>query len=441
MPGVSDKGLYTLQGFPAGVNNVAPEHDLPRNDDGLPAALREAVNVDLVGPSKKPRLRAGYTQRLEGRFHSPVRIQSETHGKVLVSVCDGDLRAWVARGLVPIGTLRAGVGERPLTYADVHGDLYWSNGQDFRRIRSRDLADLPGWIDCHGSPLVEAVAGGGMPAGTYRVAVTMLDAEGRESGAPGAVEVDLLEGEGLRVHALPFSPEAVQARVYITPPDESELYAAAQVGTGTTQVLLTGQPWADGKALETLWMRPLPPCQILRWWNGRLLGASGNLVVWTEPHHFGLAKRTTYMRMGQRITMLEPIGGGGEGAGLYVADHKNTYWCGGPSPEKWSRVIRNDAPVVPGTSLVVKGSDLGLETQQQVVFWLSEDGTFYAGMPGGEVVPLTEGRLALPAGEEGASLFRSYNGFRQILTTFIASGRNGLAVVDRASATVTRHPG
>jgi len=40
--------------WPQGMNNTAPEGDLPRNEAGRPAALREADNIDL---SKEGRIR------------------------------------------------------------------------------------------------------------------------------------------------------------------------------------------------------------------------------------------------------------------------------------------------------------------------------------------------------------------------------------------------
>lgn len=439
MGGVSDKELVTLTGFPAGVNNIAPLEDLPRDENGTPQAAREVVNFDLVGPQKKPRMRPGYTKKLSGRFHSPATIPRT--GRLFV-VRDGDLIA-LDRQLSTLATIRAGIGDRYVSYADVNGDLYWSNGIELRRIRGDDLADTPGWVAAPGVPLVDPVpnADVALQPGTYAVALTWFDAEGRESGAAGKVAVDIGEGEGMRVHDFPAAPEgAVRMRLYVSPCNNlEELYAAADLSLSVTNYAVGANAGSDGKALETLWRYPLPPCEILRFWNGILLGAAGNLLVWSDALRFGLTTRDQYLRFGQGISLLEPIGEGSEAAGCWIADHKNTYWMAGTAPKSWRRVIRYDAPAVPGTSVRVKGTVLGLQTTDYVAFWLAKNGVFCAGMPGGELVPLTEGRLAMPEGERGASLFRESKGIRQLVTSFISRGGTGLAIGDSVSATVTSH--
>ena len=422
-----------LRGFTAGVNNVAPDQDLPTNEFGLTMALREAQNVDLVGPSKKPRRRDGYTLKVPGRAHSPFPF-----GSGLLAVVDGDLNYYDS-AFAP-SLVRAGLGDQRVAYADVHGDVYWSSGvAGFRRLRAGDRADLPGWVDCPGVPSVSALPGGGLAAGAYRVAMTWLDADGRESGAAGLAEVDAPEGSALRVFNIPSAPEgAVLARVYVSPPDGEELYATMDLMASVTQTVVSGV--GDGKALDTLWCQPMPPCEILRFWNGRLLGASGNLLVWSEPLRAGLTTHNNYMRVGAQITLLEPLGDGTGSAGVFVADHAKVYWLDGGKPDEWSRSIRYDYPAVFGTSIVVKGTDVGLETTDPVAAWMSTNGVFCIGLPGGRVIPATEGRLAAHMdGAEGAVMLRTNNGLRQLVMSYLSSVPNTLAFSDRASATVTRY--
>ena len=422
-----------LRGFRAGMNNVAPDQDLPTNEFGITMALREALNVDLVGPSKKARRRAGYTLKVPGSAHSPWGFE----GRLLAAV-DGDLCAYDSSfGL--LGTVRADVGDRRISYAAYNDDLYWSNGAEIRRLRGRDFADLPVWIDAPGVPNAQALGGGSLAAGAYRVAMTWLDAEGRESGAAGAAEADVADGGALRVYNIPSAPaDAVTARVYVSPPNGEELYATADLSPLVTQTVITQV--GDGKALETLWRQPLPPCEILRAWSGRLLGGSGNLLVWSDPLRPGLTTHDNYMRFGARITLLEPVGEGTGSAGVFVADHAKVYWLDGAKPDEWSRSIRYSHPAVPGTSLVVPGTDVGLEAPDPVAAWMSANGVFCLGLPGGRVVPLTEGRLAAHEdGVEGAAMLRVQNGLRQLVMSYMASTTGALAVGDRATATVIRH--
>jgi hypothetical protein len=425
-----------LQGFAAGVNNVAPAHDLPTDEFGKPMALTAAVNVDLVGPKKKPRQREGYTKQLSGRAHSPMTLAGVN---TLFVVVDDALNAYdESYGL--IDTIRTGVGPR-LTSAEIDGDLYWSSASEMRRIRRDDMADLPFWIGSPGTPLVDAYPTGGMAAGAYRVAMTWFDADGRESGAAGLAYIELAEGQGIRVHNIPVAPEgAVRARVYVSPPNEEELYAALDLMPGVTQTLLGVNAGGDGRALETLWLQPLPPCDILRYWNNRVIAAAGNMLIWSPPYRFGLTTQDNYLRMGQRITLLEPVGAGSDAAGCWVADHKYTYWMDGSKPDAWRRVVKYDHPAVFGTSLLVKGTVLGLDTTELVAFWVAANGVFCVGLPGGQLVTPFEGRLAPVGGVQGASLFREFEGMRQLVTSYIGAGDtpNRLAIGDRAAATVTR---
>ena len=68
MAGVRNPDGTRQRGFRYGVNNVAPEHDAPVDENGAIQTLREAVNVDLVGPSKKPRRRPGCRRRAVQRI-------------------------------------------------------------------------------------------------------------------------------------------------------------------------------------------------------------------------------------------------------------------------------------------------------------------------------------------------------------------------------------
>ena len=424
-----------VPGFPAGVNNVAPDFDPPKDELGRVTALREAVNVDLVGPQKKVRRRAGRTAIAAGRAHSP---KTTPDGKHLLVVIDGDLRAYGTDRQLR-ATVRASVGPNRLTYAKVNDDTIWSGNGLLRRVRSSDLADLPAWVDCPGIPQVAAISGGNMAPGEYRVGMTWLDANGTESGCAGLVLIDLAEGECLQITGIPAAPEGAEwARVYVSSPNEAECYATADLLTSVTNTIITSV--GDGVTLKTLSMQTFPPCNILRFWNTRLIGADGNLIVWSEPLRYGLVANDNYVRAGERVTLLEPIGDGTGGGGIYVADHKNTYWYSGDDPKKWRRVIKLEVPAVYGASMVTKGKHVGLQTDDPVVVWLGADGVFYAGTAAGEVTSLTEGRLAIPAGDEGAMMFREFKGIQQMIASYMKKGASsGFAFGDRAAATVTRY--
>jgi hypothetical protein len=434
MAGVKDAELLRARGFPLGVNNIAPEHDFPVDENGTVQAVREAVNVDLVGPSRKPRLREGYTQKIAGRFHSPV----EFNGRML-AVQEGMLTAFDAT-LTPQAI--RDVGDRYCAYAQINDDLYWSNGFEFRRIRGRDMIDTPGWIESPSVPSATAVADGGLDAGDYRVALAWIDADGRESGVRNLAYASVDTGGGIELSGFGPAPEgAAKARIYLSAANGDELWLARELLFVPNSIQLGAvDQQTGGKTLETLWLQPLPPCEVLRAWNGRLLGVTGNLLVWSEALRFGLMANKNYVRVGREITLMEPVGDGGDSAGIYVADHDKTYWFGGTDPKRWSRIGVSDHAAIPGTSLRVRGKNIGLDTDADVAVWISSDGVFTAGLPGGQLIDLTRGQLAMPEGERGAMLFREGKGLSQLIASYMATETvNSLAITDHMSVTVTRH--
>lgn len=430
MAGVSDKDLVRQPGF-SGVNNVAPQHALPTDDNGTPLQARGLVNMDLV--RGKARTRRGFRKIADGDWSSPGVIP----GVGMFALKDGDLVQVGPDGDI-IQTVRSGVGRRTVSYVRVGADLLWSNGQAISRISGADLSDRPIGPDCPGAPTVEPYPSGGLTAGNYTVAMTWFDAEGRESGAWGAIEVQVQEGQGIRVFNIPHSTGAASARIYVSPPDGEVMYAAKDLATSVTNTLITAHDVREaGRALSTLWHESFPASDQLRTMNGRLFGIHGrNILTWSPPLHYHLHHGDDYMRFGVQIMLFEPL----DNAGAWMAEQKATYWLSGIDPRKdWRRVVKSDKSAVPGASIIVAGNIVGVETPAPCALWISSDGVFCVGTPDGTLIRLQEGQLAMQPGEQGAMLLREQDGLRQIVATFLTRGANALAIGDRASATVTRY--
>jgi hypothetical protein len=431
MAGVRDSDLKSLGPWPAGVNNKAAEDSLPKDEFGRDIALRRAVNMDL-DKDGWPGMRRGRTSRVDAdRAHS--LFPTLTH---LLAIVDSDLVAYDEQ--FAASTVRAAVGERYASFAQATSDIYWSNGLEIRRL-SADMVDLPVWLATPRAPAVAAASSGGLAAGEYAVVLTWRSAEGMESGASPPSVVTVPENGGITVTNLPSAAAegAATLRVYVTPPDGEIPYKFADV-PATTAGLLIGAH-TPGVACETQWMVPLPPGEILRFWNGRVLVMSRNRLCWSEPLRFGLMHQDSTIRFGEAGTLMEPVGEAADGAGVFVADHKRTYFLAGATPDKWERSIRYPHPAVPGTSITAPGTAFGLETTAPVAAWLAANGVFCVGLPGGQVVPIREGELSLDVGERGAAMFREQDGLRQLVTSFLTRGGNAFGVSDTTAATVRRH--
>lgn len=431
MAGTSDKEMARTGGFPDGLNNRAQDTEGPVNENGVQVALREAVNVSLSrtgAPIRKP----GQLMRVPGKAHSLYAM-----GSHLLAVVDGELRAYLqsADGSLTFDSVLATPGDRFCTYATDDFSVWWSNGVTGGRI-DEDLSVHPFWIDTP-APVQLAVGTGALAAGRYEVSVTAVDADGRESGASGAVGVNVPTGGGLIV-TLPAAPVGtLRWRLYVTPPDGEVFYQQAELAAGATSANV-GNLTPSAK-LETEWLHPLLPVNCLRYGHSRLFGLANNVHIWSEPYRLGLMAPDNHTVLGEEATLLEPVGDGTDGAGVWVADHKRTYFLAGADPESWQQQARYPHAAVPGTSCTVPGSYFGLETTGMVAYWMARNGTPCIGLPGGQLMPLREDSLALPVdAERGATGLMLFEGIHQLLTTTFGASANLAAASDSVDATVTR---
>jgi len=431
MAGTRDDALVRQAGFPAGLNNRAQGTQGPNDENGSPIALREAVNV-VLSRTGAPMRRPGQILRGAGKAHS---LFPAWHW--LLAVVDGELRAYMQGpdGSLTLDAVLAMPGDRFCTYATDDFSVWWSNGVTSGRI-DEDLSVHPFWIDTP-DPVQLAVGAGALASGRYEVSVTAVDADGRESGASGAVGVNVPTGGALTVN-LPAAPAGtVRWRLYVTPPDGDMLYQQAELPASATSASV-GNLTQTAK-LETQWLHPLLPVQCLRYGHSRLFGLAGNVLIWSEPYRIGLMATDNHIVLGSEATLLEPVGDGTEGAGVWVADHKRTYFMAGADPEAWQQQARYPHAAVPGTSCTVPGSYFGLETTGNVAFWMARNGTPCVGLPGGQLMPLREDSLALPVdAERGAVGLMLFEGLHQLLTTTFGASANLASASDSIDATVTR---
>lgn len=433
MAGVPNNAVRPILGWPAGVNNRTPENALPTDEFGNIVALRQAVNVDLTNEGK-PKRRGGFARRVVGRAHSLYR-----HAGHMMAVVDGTLTAYTPD--LEAVAVRAGLSDTPLGWASVPelGLSWWSDGQLIRAVGPA-LEDMPVWTAAVSQCSAAAVAGtGGLAAGTYQLAVTYVDAYGRESGTTLALEVDVEAGGGIAVSSLPANSGAAKARVYVSQANGAVLYWALDIALPAVGAYLVGAGHR-GKPLETQWLEPLPAGHMLAAFATRLFAARENVLFWSEPLQYGLTRLSkNYARFGGRISMLASVAEGENSAGLFVATDKTTYFMTGADPKEWSRIQRYPHGVVEGTATTVAASFFGSEYTGTAAFWLANNGVFCLGLPSGTVVPLTEKTLALPGFERGAALLRERAGVRSIVATMLGGTANAFAVSDSAVAEIRRH--
>jgi hypothetical protein len=429
-----DKQMPALRGWPAGIDNLNEEQDLARDENGTPAALRDAENVDLDRHGKAKR-REGYSRVVTAS--SAHSLWGDADFPFGLYVDNGTLRSLREDGSA--FDLLAGVGNAPLSYALAAGQVYWTSEQASGRVTAAGDTFPWGIPMPGGAPALSAAASGALHAGRYQVTVTFLSAAGEESGAPEAAAVDVAEGGGIQLDAIPQPPDiSMRVRVYATPANGDVFYFARDLAAGMTSVVI-GQHQA-GRPLETQFMDAMPRGHIVRRLNAHLYVAVGASLVHSPAMRYGLCDVAgTHLGFPQRLAMIEPVDSGGDAPGLFVASGARTYWLGGADPANFTRKIAHPHGVVPGTSLQVPAKVFGLEGDGNVAYWLADNGVGCLGRPGGGVVPLRENQAVGPAATAGASMYRDVNGLKQVVTALESATERGVAVGDSVDCVVVHH--
>lgn len=439
--GVRDEELAPRAGWPLGLNNLAAETALPVSESGAPVAVREAVNVDFDAAGK-PRRRDGYTLAVPGhRVHS---AWSDTalpwglfvNGDTLWALHPDERTEPVIDGIAP---------GLPVAYERLLDAVLWSNGVQCGLI-GLDLDTMP-WA-CptpERAPAVSVEPDGALDAGHYQLVVTFLDARGRESGASNPVAIAVPARSRLWAAGLPQPADTLRVpwvRVYLSSGLDGVFRVAATLPVGVTELMLTAP--ATGRALDTLNLRPLPAGQGVCVHNGRQFVACGAEVRYSPPLRYGLTHPgRDRVGFAGRVDLLAPVADGSDGAGLFVADAKRTYFLAGPSPAEWRQVIAYPVGAIPGAQLRMPGEVWNLPTKTLVPVWIARNGRVCIGLPGGQVITPQprEGtaEAVIDAASGGALLYREHAGHQQLIATLRDAQPQALAVRDRAIARVYRH--
>ena len=169
---------------------------------------------------------------------------------------------------------------------------------------------------------------------------------------------------------------------------------------------------------------------------GRIWGARGNKVYYSDPNQYEWFRPGNYFPFLEDIVLLAPVT-----TGLYVSSLKQTWFLAGEEPDKMvSRRMGNGA--IPGTLTMVMvpahiaggaatSNLFGKMSKEPTPVWMSPTG-FVVGTHGyGNLTYLTQDRLKSPARTKGASLYRIINGIPQVMTSLygLETGPDDLAAM------------
>lgn len=408
--------LREIGPFPKGVDNVS--RDTPVN------ALRAAENVDLSDEGKARR-RAGYRKVRAG-----TRVQSifaDPRLPYMAARVGDDLLLLEGDQLELAQSIATGLGTAPAAYAVLNNELLWTvEGVATGRV---DMMGEPTSLGAPRGvlPALQAGAGGGLDGGRYLVAVSYILDSGEQGGASDPQAVTVADNGAIRV-VLPDPPDAVtEMRIWRTEADGTLLQHAMDVPAGVAEAIL--MKGALGVDCETLDLQPLPAGHEIAVLNGIAWVAVGSHVYHGRAlrpfqHHPG-HDRIPYR---DRIDLMLPVGEG-ENAGMFIASGKRTFFVAGPRTATLNQRIAYGHGAVPGTGLLAPAEMFG-RSGGLVAYWMGRNGVPCLGLPGGQVVPLTQNTTAMDRFERGASLLRESAGFNTVVTAGFGGTASSTGVGD-----------
>lgn len=391
-----DRDVVTYEAFRGLRNDVSPE----RFEQG---DLAVATNIDLDKSGRIAR-RAGYTSKVAGATHS---LWADDLQDVCMFVQAGVLRR-LAQDYTSSAVLALQNSTDPISYVRVSDRVYFSNGQD---IGIYENGQARGWgIPVPALPGVSATVGD-MPAGEYQFTMTLLRADGQESGAPLAGLIALPAGSGL-TFTLPAAPDDVVAKtLYLSPPNGEVMMVAATVDAATTTITYASDPSLLSAPLLTQFFAPPPAGQLLAYYRGRMFVAVGDTLYMSEPFAHELFDARRYLQLDGRITLLAPMvdkdaAGNGLGSGFFVGTDRSCGILAGNNAEDFQYVPKVEYGAVPGAVDYVDGALFrSAETTARVLpMWLTTQG-LCVGLPDLTIGNLTRSKYGFPAAGRGAALF------------------------------------
>jgi hypothetical protein len=283
------------------------------------------------------------------------------------------------------------------------GMVYWSNGVELGVIVGG--TNRPWGLPTPATPVVSQAAAGSMRQARYLVALSF-----ERNGEEGPLsEHALFVGDtGVSIPAITVTTELTLAGVtgvnlYLTGPDGSELYLAGTYALGST-ILYQGDCSEFSVPADTMFLNQMPPCEDIVYFAGRLWTAALDMLLYTRPYHEMLDLREDFIPMGERIAAH-----GAVSDGLYVATLSETYFFAGTDPAEMIPDLRADFGAIPGTMVEVDGRVVGEGSNVTALMWASPRG-ICVGLPGGQVVNLTERRVNTLMGERGTAFLRQVDG-------------------------------
>lgn len=399
-----------LQSF-LGMNNLLPAEKLSTKEG---AFVRSAVNVDVTDAGTLKR-RQGTEQSLAGaECHSFWTHRNDAFmvdGSTLYRLSETPL----GLSKTALATVTPGL---QFSYTSDGREVRASNGVEALRITGNTVSPWAVPTPRY-QPLLVAGQGGSLPAGQVRVCVSYMDAAGEEGATTQPVAAFVGENGALTITGIPHEA-GYTTLLYATQPNDDQFFKIGEPA-GTT-VAMALKP-SEGPRPAGLMLAPMPAGHIVRYLNGRLLVAAGNMLYYSETYQLGLYDpNKNFIPFPEPITMVEPCQNG------FYLSADQTYWIDGNLPQA------DLNPVLPYKAVL---GTSGPVPNTNSVWWMSERGTIL-GTQDGQVQNLQEKNVAVDPAVVGASLFREQDGMKQMVSSLFSPQSTVIAASSFMDAEIVR---
>ncbi len=381
-------------------NDVSPERFAPGD-------LLYGRNID-IDESGRVQRRAGTATVFAGSAHSAF-----SDGAQGLFVQGGQLKRFLPDG--SSSNLISILGKR-VAYTAINGTVFWTDGTTSGAVLE---GKNQSWGIKPPPQLTPAGVQGHVPYGTYLCTMTFVGADGRESGAPMAVSVQVgspaltankPDGTGgISFAELPVStnPRVVRKHLYVSTTNGDLPFLTVELDNAEPSCTITSLS-EQTVPVRTQFMGPPPAGQVLGHYKGRAYVASGPFLLYSQPFEYELFDlRNGFLVLDSDIQTFSPVADG-----IFVGTKNRTLFLSGDQPEKFD--LRPVAPhgTVMGTEIAVSADvmapadsgDAGADADTYVM-WTSRLGPT-VGRNGGTAKDLTARQFVPPAASMGAALLK-----------------------------------
>jgi len=319
-----------------------------------------------------------------------------------------------------------GVTDR--TWYEEVGNIVHISNHSTNKIFNPITNTLSNWgLAVPNGPVLTATTGG-LEAGTYYVCLTTYDSTNNLSGSSPISEITLSSAGGITV-----GNRAANTIVWCTDPGGEIFYRIGDVGT------IVKVPTVE--PLPTLFVSQPPFMDYITHAFGRMWGARGNILYYSESFHLDWFKlATNRFQFTTDITMVARMR-----TGLFIGCEDRTYCLLGTEPKEMHQLDVGSG-AVPGTlaycnNIIELGDTISPpeKKHESVPVWVSQEG-IVIGNPVGRLFNLSQGKVRFAPGTGGAALYRQRDGDFQYLTSFYSGPDNdSVGISDEATIEVMRN--